>query len=331
MDKKIIDKLEDIRNRMIQAHKLFSLAAYDLSTAIESIDEGFKDDLESYVKGADAFEPYRDDTIDSIITEIETTIDYMSDLSEGAKWYLSEQSGESISFDEFKALALNSSPKSTELIYEIKQFGIFNSNGSSKFDVARTGMSKSFDDAKRTLWRSTSICGEFYEINERTLNEIIGGQEFRYWLFNKYGHLLDYAYSKDANHLFRGFDTVRFKSGEIVLFINHQYKTIEPCVIVETPYTITECWEFNNRLRDECLENEEIYTKAIYEQKIEGKDCYEIYTLNIEKPIDCLPVCLIRASGPGDRSRIPMISSEDYRSLKGWYDDYISKKQKHDI
>lgn len=143
MDKKIIDKLEDIRNRMIQAHKLFSLTAYDLSAAIESIDEGFKDNLESYVKEADAFELYRDDTIDSIITEIETTIDYISDLSEGAKWYLSEQSGESISFEEFKALALNSSPKSTELIYEIKQFGIFNSNGSSKFDVTRTGMSKS--------------------------------------------------------------------------------------------------------------------------------------------------------------------------------------------
>lgn len=335
MDKKIIDRLEDIRNRMIQAHKIFSTAAYELSVTIESLDDDFKDDLESYAKDADSFEPDRDDTIDSIITEIETTIDYISDLSEGAKWYLSEQSGESISFDEFKALALNSSPKSTELIYEIKQFGIFNSNVSSKFDVARTGMSKSFDDAKRTLWRSTSntgrrLCGEFYEIIERPLNEI-GYQDFRHWLFNEYGQMLDYAYSNDAIHLFRGFETVRFKSGEILLFINNQYKTLEPCVIVELPYTIAECWELNNRLRDECFENEEAYTKAIYEQKIEGKDCYKIYTLNGGKLIDCLPVSLIRASNPGDWSRIPMISSENYRSLKGWYDNYISKNQKHDI
>lgn len=62
MDKKIIDKLEDIINRMIQAHKIFSTAAYELSVTIESLDEEFKDDLESYVKEADTFEPYRDDT-----------------------------------------------------------------------------------------------------------------------------------------------------------------------------------------------------------------------------------------------------------------------------
>lgn len=332
MDKKIIDRLEDIRNRMIQAHKIFSKAAYELSVTIESLDEDFKDDLESYAKEADSVEPDRDDTIDSILTDIEITIDYIYDLSEGAKWYLSEQNRESISFDEFKALALDSPRKSNNLIYEIKRYDIFNS-GPSKFDVARTGISKSFDDAKRTLWRGTSVgsrFGTFYEIIERTLNEI-GCQDFRSWLFNEYGHLLDYAYSKDANQLFRGFETVRFKPGEIVLFINHQYKTIEPCVIVEPPYTINECWELNNRLRDECLENEEVYTKSIYEQKIEGKDRYKIYILNVEKLIDCFPVSLIRASGPGDRSRIPMIPSEDYRSLKGWYDDYISKNQKHDI
>lgn len=80
MDKKIIDRLEDIRNRMIQAHKIFSTAAYELSVTIESLDDDFKDDLESYAKDADSFEPDRDDTIDSIITEIETTIDYISDL-----------------------------------------------------------------------------------------------------------------------------------------------------------------------------------------------------------------------------------------------------------
>ncbi len=332
MDKEIIDRLEDIRNRMVQAHKIFSTAAYDLSTAIESLDEEFKDNLESYAKEADAFEPYKDDTIDSIITDMEISIDYIYDLLEGAKWYLSKQNGESMSFDEFKTLALNFSPKSTDLIYEIKRYDILNSD-SSKFDIGRTGISKSFDDAKRTLWRGTSRgmpFGTFYEIIERTLNEI-SCQDFRYWLFNEDGQLLDYTYSDDANHLFRGFDTVRFKPGEIVLFINHQYKTIEPCVIVEPPYTITECWELNNRLRDECLENEEAYTKAIYEKKNKGKDCYKIYTLNMEKLIDCLPVSLIRASDPGDRSRVPMISSEDYRSLKGWYDDYISKNQEYDI
>ena len=296
MDKEIIDRLEDIRNRMVQAHKIFSTAAYDLSTAIESLDEEFKDNLESYAKEADAFEPYKDDTIDSIITDMEISIDYIYDLLEGAKWYLSKQNGESMSFDEFKTLALNFSPNSTDLIYEIKRYDILNSD-SSKFDIGRTGISKSFDDAKRTLWRGTSRgmpFGTFYEIIERTLNEI-SCQDFRYWLFNEDGQLLDYTYSDDANHLFR------------------------------------ECWELNNRLRDECLENEEAYTKAIYEKKNKGKDCYKIYTLNMEKLIDCLPVSLIRASDPGDRSRVPMISSEDYRSLKGWYDDYISKNQEYDI
>lgn len=82
----------------------------------------------------------------------------------------------------------------------------------------------------------------------------------------------------------------------------------------------------DNKVTDS-LEKGEVYTKAIYEEKIEGKDCYKIYTLNGEKLIDCLPVCLVRASKFGD-SRI---SSEDYRRLNVWYDDYIFKNQKYDF
>lgn len=37
----------------------------------------------------------------------------------------------------------------------------------------------------------------------------------------------------------------------------------------------------DNKVTDS-LEKGEVYTKAIYEEKIEGKDCYKIYTLNGE-------------------------------------------------
>ena len=60
MDKKIIEKLEDIRNRLVQAHKIFSSAAYDISVTIESLDEEFKDNMESYVEEADLLY-FRDD------------------------------------------------------------------------------------------------------------------------------------------------------------------------------------------------------------------------------------------------------------------------------
>lgn len=329
MDKKIIDRLEDIRNRVIQAHKTFSTAAYNLAMAIDSLDEEFKDDLESYVKDADGFEP--DDTIDSIIGEMETMIGYIQDLSEGAKWYLAEQNDEPITFEEFKALALAPKKQIADLIYEINEYRIFNSDSSLRYDVLKTGISKSFDDAKRTIWRHISdlgkqSCGMFYEIIERPLNNI-GCNEFRYWLLDEYGKELECAYSVDEGHLYRGDETVRFRPGEIILFINRQYKTIEPCVVIESPYTISECWELNNRLKKECIENEEEYTKAVYEKNIEDKDCYQIYTLSGRKYEDCPPVSLLQASKPGNRrSLMPKISSEDYRSLKTWYDDYISKK-----
>ncbi len=330
MDKKILDKLENIRERMIQAHKTFLSSAYDLSVAVESLDEEFKDDLESYVKDADSFEPYRDDTIDSIISEMESTLVYIQDLSEGLKWYLTEQNDEPMTYEKFKALAMGTKQQDAELIYKINQYGIFNSD-SSKYDVLRTGISKSFDDAKRSIWRHISYlgeesCGVFYEIIERPLNNI-GCNGLRYWMFDEYGEELESAYSVDEGHLFRGVEPVRFRPGEIVLFINRQYKTIEPCVVVESPYTISECWELNNRLRKECLENEEAYTKSVYEKNIEDKDCYQIYTLSGKKCEDCPPISLLQAKKPGNRrSLMPTISSEDYRSLKAWYDDYISKE-----
>lgn len=333
MDKKIIEKLEDIRNRLVQAHKIFSSAAYDISVTIESLDEEFKDNMESYVEEADLLY-FRDDDyiINTPISRMESMIDSIHDLSEGAKWYISEQNGESMTFDEFKTLAMDSSPKNTDLIYEINRYVAFNSD-SYKFDGARTGISKSFDDAKITLWRdSIDVCGgTFYEIIERTLDNF-SYKDFRYWLFNEYGQLLDCAYSESASHLFRGFETVRFKPGEIVFFINRRDKTMEPCIIVELPYTIAQCWKLNNRLRDECLENEEIYTKAIYEQNIKGKDSYKIYTLNGKRLIDCPPISLhpdpIFEYG---YMRMTDISFEDSKSLKEWYDDYISKNQEHDI
>ncbi len=80
----------------------------------------------------------------------------------------------------------------------------------------------------------------------------------------------------------------------------------------------------DNKVTDS-LEKGDVYTN--YEEKIKGKDCYKIYTLNGEKLIDCLPVCLVRASKFVD-SRI---SSEDYRRLNVWYDDYILKNQKYDF
>lgn len=327
MDKKIIDRLEDIRNRMVQAYNIFSSAAFDLSTAIESFDEEFKDDLESYVKDAYGFEPHGD------LCKMETTIDYIHNLSEGVEWYLSEQNGKLISFDEFKVLALYSPKKNFDFVYETNRCEIFNSDSSFEYVFSKTGISKSFDDAQRAIWRDTKDAGTnsygtFYEIIERPFNEKLplnefGCENFRYWLFNEYGQMLDYSYFEVANHLFRGFETVRFKPGEIVLFINDQHRTLEPCIIVEPPYTITECWKLNNRLRDECIENEGVYTKAMYEKQIKGKDCYKIHTLNLGN-IDCLPVRLIRASKFGDRSSMPRISSEDYRSLKVWYNNHIS-------
>ena len=335
MDKTIIDRLEDIRNRVIQAQEMFSLANNDLLVALEGLDEDFKSNLKFYVKDDDYFEQYDEDT-DTIVAEMFILENSIDNLSKGIKWYLAEQNDESMTFEEFKALALASKKQSADLVYEVKKYRIENrlqdAPSPMMYDLMGTGISKSLYDARIAIFKEKRYignyeCGIFYEIIEKRFNSIGDYHYVRRWLINGLGEILDYLDSDDSRYLFRGYETVRFKSGEIVLCINYRNNTVEPCVVIESPYTIVDCWELNNRLRDECHENGKAYTKGVYEQKIKGKDCYQIHTISGKTYDDCSPISLLRINKP---RYIPNEwcyepSSEQYKYLKTWYDDYISK------
>ena len=338
IDKNLLEIIKDVSSRMTQAHDIFSAASRDLSMICNRLNKDhskLKENRKSYPE----YSQVRGHKLDlnELQEEIRHICNISADIYEGLKWYFSELDDKwSMPYEEFRELALNFYISNNDFVYEIRKYGIpksrinENTDCNDNFVFIDNTITKSFEDARiiidgtDTTYIDDACCYDtFCVLTERTIG---GGSNdfFRRWLFQG-GCEIDYSFP-DFGYTFRGYEDIRFKPGDIGYRIYTDDKTIELCVIVEAPYSIMDCWKLNNRLLKECHNNGDQYTRKIYREGTEDKQDYKIYTIKhgieIWSPVNILNII----NGLSGHLSCIYNKETEYKQLKAWYDDYISKK-----
>lgn len=126
----------------------------------------------------------------------------------------------------------------------------------------------------------------------------------RLWVYNNKGKLISQsvcsALIEDISCScvnFRGRlpEQIAFKPGEIVEFFDHNLSKVYPGLIVETPLSIEQCWEIQERIKQECVK-EGLRAEDAYNNyyMYDTDDKYSVITLQgiqiSVKPTDIFPL-----------------------------------------
>lgn len=126
----------------------------------------------------------------------------------------------------------------------------------------------------------------------------------RLWVYNNKGKLISQsvcsALLEDisgscANFRGRLPEQIAFKPGDIIEFFDHNLSKVYPGLIVESPLTIEQCWEIQERIKQECvkegLKAEDAYSNYYM---YDTDDKYSVITLQglktSVKPTDVFPL-----------------------------------------
>lgn len=165
----------------------------------------------------------------------------------------------------------------------------------------------------------------------------------RLWVYNNKGKLISQsvcsALLEDINcscAKFRGRlpEQIAFKPGDIVEFFDHNLSKVYPGLVVESPLSIEQCWEIQERIKQECV-NEGLKAEDAYFNyyMYDTDDMYSVITLQglptSVKPTDIFPLSDSLSDDIKNKFDINAISQEKLKDSTQQVMERVNKYLKH--
>lgn len=172
---------------------------------------------------------------------------------------------------------------------------------------------------------------------------LINNMYIRLWVYNNKGKLMSQSVCStlledisDSYAKFRGRlpDQIAFKAGDIIEFFDHKLSKVYPGLIIESPLSIEQCWEIQERIKQECV-NEGLKAEAAYSNyyMYDTDDKYSVITLQglqiSVKPTDVFPLSETLSDDIKKKFDINVISKEKLKDPSQQVIERVNDYLKH--
>ena len=176
-----------------------------------------------------------------------------------------------MTFNDFEALALNPQYLHDNVVYRVDLHYIVEpSKNDLEFSVSKRH-SFLYPDFKTVEFMLKRFVGkEMFNkelfamyVYELPFNKDIENNLYqRLWVYNNRGKIISQsvcsALVEDIDQScakFRGRSPrqIFFQPGDIIEIYDHDHKTVQPGIVVESPLTIEQCWKIRERIKEECI------------------------------------------------------------------------------